>query len=130
MVLLFILCQLPWAIYLIISDHIDINVNLQIIFGNIFNFLAAINAAANFFLYCVLSDKYRKTVREMITGYKRKSQRKNIFGETSVASSLYMHGSSMSPGSAHNNNYFGGSRRYRPTHSNSSTTASTGLVIK
>lgn len=34
------------------------------------NTLSAINAAANFFLYCVLSDKYRKTVRELITGYR------------------------------------------------------------
>ncbi|KAH8300988.1 hypothetical protein KR044_008173 [Drosophila immigrans] len=69
-VLLFIVCQLPWAIYLILTQYVDIDMNIQRIAGNILNFLVAINAAANFFLYCVLSDKYRKTVRELITGYR------------------------------------------------------------
>ncbi|XP_030381961.1 uncharacterized protein LOC115629605 [Scaptodrosophila lebanonensis] len=69
-VLLFIVCQLPWAIYLILVQYMEIEWNIQLVAGNVFNFLAAINAAANFFLYCVLSDKYRKTVRELITGYR------------------------------------------------------------
>ncbi|KAH8388107.1 hypothetical protein KR093_011800 [Drosophila rubida] len=69
-VLLFIVCQLPWAIYLILTQYVEIDVNIQRIAGNILNFLVAINAAANFFLYCVLSDKYRKTVRELVTGYR------------------------------------------------------------
>ncbi|XP_062139350.1 uncharacterized protein LOC133848004 [Drosophila sulfurigaster albostrigata] len=69
-VLLFIVCQLPWAIYLILTQYVKIEMNIQRIAGNILNFLVAINAAANFFLYCVLSDKYRKTVRELITGYR------------------------------------------------------------
>ncbi|TMW49726.1 hypothetical protein DOY81_005190 [Sarcophaga bullata] len=87
-VLLFIVCQLPWAVYLIVSCQIDIESHLQSIFGNIFNFLAATNAAANFFLYCVLSDKYRKTIREMITGYRYKQQRNTL-----TTTSLYTNGS-------------------------------------
>ncbi|XP_017852765.1 uncharacterized protein LOC108606806 [Drosophila busckii] len=69
-VLLFIVCQLPWAIYLLLQQYTEIEPNIQRIAGNVFNLLVAINAAANFFLYCVLSDKYRKTVRELITGYR------------------------------------------------------------
>ncbi|XP_064555952.1 uncharacterized protein Proc-R isoform X3 [Drosophila montana] len=69
-VLLFIVCQLPWAIYLILVQYVEIEMNIQRIAGNVCNLLVAINAAANFFLYCVLSDKYRKTVRELITGYR------------------------------------------------------------
>ncbi|XP_023174410.2 uncharacterized protein LOC111601821 [Drosophila hydei] len=69
-VLLFIVCQLPWAIYLILVQYMEIEMNIQRIAGNVCNLLVAINAAANFFLYCVLSDKYRKTVRELVTGYR------------------------------------------------------------
>ncbi|XP_034478352.1 uncharacterized protein LOC117784658 [Drosophila innubila] len=69
-VLLFIVCQVPWAIFLICTQYVDIEQNNQTIAGNVCNTLVAINAAANFFLYCVLSDKYRKTVRELITGYR------------------------------------------------------------
>ncbi|XP_059223810.1 uncharacterized protein LOC106094283 [Stomoxys calcitrans] len=68
-VVCFIIFQLPWAAYLIVKiQNPDLDYNLQRVLGNVFNFLAALNAAANFFLYCVLSDKYRKTVRELITG--------------------------------------------------------------
>lgn len=96
-VLLFIVCQLPWAIYLIVSEQMEIDINLRIIIGNIFNFLAALNAAANFFLYCVLSDKYRKTVRELITGYRYQHQRHTLH-----SSSLLQNGSRRSyrPGQA------------------------------
>ncbi|XP_022215004.2 uncharacterized protein LOC111069307 [Drosophila obscura] len=69
-VLLFIVCQLPWAIYLILEQYMKIAPGAQVIAGNVCNLLAALNAASNFFLYCVLSDKYRKTVRELITGYR------------------------------------------------------------
>lgn len=104
-VLLFIICQLPWAIYLIVSENVQIDNNLQAIIGNIFNFLAALNAAANFFLYCVLSDKYRKTVRELITGYKYRAHARNTTATTSLYASTH---------AAHSVN---GSRRYRPAAS-------------
>ncbi|KAH8266997.1 hypothetical protein KR026_002223, partial [Drosophila bipectinata] len=78
-VLLFIVCQLPWAIYLILGQYMEIAPSTQVVAGNVCNLLAAFNAASNFFLYCVLSDKYRKTVRELITGYRyrRRHMRNN-----------------------------------------------------
>ncbi|XP_017074826.1 uncharacterized protein LOC108110320 [Drosophila eugracilis] len=69
-VLMFIVCQLPWAIYLVVNQYMDIQVGTQVVAGNVCNLLASLHAASNFFLYCVLSDKYRKTVRELITGYR------------------------------------------------------------
>ena len=65
--ILFMLCQLPTAIMLIYTaiNEIDQNTNSAIItlaLGNIFNFLMAINAAGNFILYCLLSQKYRRTL--------------------------------------------------------------------
>lgn len=110
-VLLFIICQLPWAIYLIVSENVDIDNNLQAIIGNIFNFLADINAAANFFLYCVLSDKYRKTVRELITGYKYRAHARHMTASTSLYTSTH-----------HGTHSVNGSRRYRPT--------ATSIVVK
>ncbi|KAB7502194.1 hypothetical protein Anas_12032, partial [Armadillidium nasatum] len=35
------------------------------ILGNIFNFLTSVNAASNFILYCVMSDRFRKTFIQM-----------------------------------------------------------------
>lgn len=35
------------------------------VLNNIFNLLMTINAASNFILYCLLSDKYRKTVKTL-----------------------------------------------------------------
>jgi hypothetical protein len=65
-VLLFLICQLPTAITLLYSIFHDIeqNTNLGVLIralGNLFNFLMAINAAGNFVLYCLLSQKYRRT---------------------------------------------------------------------
>lgn len=65
-VLLFLICQLPTAITLIYSAFHDVNQNTNsgvLIkgLGNLFNFLMAINAAGNFVLYCLLSQKYRRT---------------------------------------------------------------------
>lgn len=39
-----------------------------LVFNNIFNLLVTINAASNFILYCLLSDKYRKTVKQLFCG--------------------------------------------------------------
>lgn len=65
-VILFFICQLPTATVLIYQTFHEIprNSNEDIIFeilGNVFNFLMGINAAGNFVLYCVLSQKYRTT---------------------------------------------------------------------
>lgn len=65
-VLLFLVCQCPTAITLIYTafHDLDPNTNRGVLvrgLGNIFNFLMAINAAGNFVLYCLLSQKYRRT---------------------------------------------------------------------
>lgn len=65
-VILFLVCQLPTAIMLLYQTftHVEPNSNLGCFvlgLGNIFNFLVAVNAAGNFLLYCLLSQKYRRT---------------------------------------------------------------------
>ncbi|XP_073835353.1 proctolin receptor [Musca autumnalis] len=89
-VVCFIICQLPWAAYLIVRlQNPGLDFNLQRVLGNVFNFLSALNAAANFFLYCVLSDKYRKTVRELITGRSGRHERGTL-----TSTSLMFHNTS------------------------------------
>lgn len=39
-----------------------------LVLNNIFNLLITVNAASNFILYCLLSDKYRKTVKALLCG--------------------------------------------------------------
>ncbi|XP_037726394.1 uncharacterized protein LOC119557634 [Drosophila subpulchrella] len=114
-VLMFIVCQLPWAIYLVVNQYMDIQRGTQVVAGNVFNLLASLHAASNFFLYCVLSDKYRKTVRELITGYryKRRHARNN--------NSLYVPQTTTTltqiNGDHYGSNYGGaGSRRNRNTN--------------
>ncbi|XP_015783705.1 thyrotropin-releasing hormone receptor-like [Tetranychus urticae] len=65
-VVLFLCCQSPTAIMLIYSSLRDDGRNtneyyLHIAWNNIFNFLVAVNAAGNFVLYSLLSQKYRRT---------------------------------------------------------------------
>lgn len=60
-VILFMVCQTPAAVTLIYSSFFAKESKIQLILGNIFNFLVAVNSATNFLLYCVLSDKYRRT---------------------------------------------------------------------
>lgn len=63
-VIVFLICNLPTAVVLIYTSvHIPTSRRESALlrgFGNIFNLLAAINAACNFMLYTALSDKYRK----------------------------------------------------------------------
>jgi hypothetical protein len=68
-VILFLICQLPTACVLIYSAFHDEEeeTNQQLLvrgLGNIFNFLMAINSAGNFVLYCLLSQKYRRTFKK------------------------------------------------------------------
>lgn len=65
-VILFLVCQVPTAAMLIYTSVHDTipgtnEYALQLTFGNIFNFLIALNAAGNFILYSFLSRKYRRT---------------------------------------------------------------------
>ncbi|KFM65157.1 FMRFamide receptor, partial [Stegodyphus mimosarum] len=64
-VILFFICQLPTACHLLYSTLHE-NLDSKQIYllrglGNIFNFLMSLNAAGNFVLYCLLSQKYRRT---------------------------------------------------------------------
>ncbi|GBN56629.1 FMRFamide receptor [Araneus ventricosus] len=65
-VILFLVCQLPTAVTLLYKafHHVEDGSNEDFLLrglGNIFNFLVAVNAAGNFVLYCLLSQKYRRT---------------------------------------------------------------------
>lgn len=65
-VILFLFCQIPSAAMLLYTSVREMvpNTNehaLVLAFGNIFNFLVAVNAAGNFILYSFLSKKYRST---------------------------------------------------------------------
>lgn len=65
-VILFLVCQIPSAAMIIYTsvNAPEPNTNehaLVLAFGNIFNFLMAVNAAGNFVLYSFLSQKYRRT---------------------------------------------------------------------
>ncbi|XP_050738833.1 FMRFamide receptor-like isoform X2 [Eriocheir sinensis] len=65
-VLLALFCQLPVAVMLVYqslhqSKRGSSSFYIELGLGNIFNLLAAINAACNFVLYCAMSDKYRRT---------------------------------------------------------------------
>ncbi|KAG8198440.1 hypothetical protein JTE90_022178 [Oedothorax gibbosus] len=65
-VILFLICQLPTAITLLYKAFhtVEPRSNEDLLLrglGNIFNFLVAVNAAGNFVLYSLLSQKYRKT---------------------------------------------------------------------
>ncbi|KAH8289787.1 hypothetical protein KR054_010967 [Drosophila jambulina] len=121
-VLMFIVCQLPWAIYLILSTYMEIQVGTQLVAGNVFNLLAALNAASNFFLYCVLSDKYRKTVRELITGYRYR--RRHARNNTSLYVPHTTTTLSHINGHDHGGSHYGGagSRRSRNNNNKSMVT--------
>lgn len=77
--------------------------------NNVCNFLMTLNAACNFLLYCALSDKYRKTVKELFLG--RKMRRQNTmsstyfsrYGSNPTGSSFYSK-SPTNAGSASSNN--------------------------
>ncbi|XP_054266654.1 FMRFamide receptor-like isoform X3 [Macrosteles quadrilineatus] len=66
-VILFIVCQTPAAIMLVVyifysPDKSTPAGAIMLGLGNIFNFLTTVNASSNFLLYCVMSDKYRRTL--------------------------------------------------------------------
>lgn len=66
-VLLFIICQIPTTVALLVSlfyspQEKTPGDNYKRALGNICNFLMCINAATNFLLYCAMSDKYRRTL--------------------------------------------------------------------
>lgn len=72
-----------------------INFSLRLfilVLNNIFNLLVTINAASNFILYCLLSDKYRKTVKQLFCGVgtiRRNTLSSSRFTSARTTSSYY-----------------------------------------
>lgn len=68
-VVVFLICQLPSAVLLIWSKDMKQDSpkqKLAVGLNNISNFLMALNATCNFFLYCFLSEKFRQTLMELL----------------------------------------------------------------
>jgi hypothetical protein len=70
-VFLFLICQLPVACSLIYTSirELDSSRNefyIVTTINNIINLMVAVNAAGNFVLYCLLSQKYRRTLFALI----------------------------------------------------------------
>lgn len=90
-VILFLFCQLPTAVMLIFSSVHEFEEGtrgdyLSRGFGNIFNFLVAINSAGNFLLYCFFSQRYRKTFISIFCPcYKRQLRYFQSGGTTATA---------------------------------------------
>ena len=69
-VLIFILCQLPQAVLLIIKSYFNSQgipdpADLFRIAGNICNLLVQVNSSVNFLLYSYFSSKFRRTFRKL-----------------------------------------------------------------
>lgn len=104
-VILFFLCQTPNALQLLHIIHLNFHSNRNLgmpfvhfedghpkisvflfllVLNNIFNLLITINAASNFILYCLLSDKYRKTVKQLLCGVR--TMRRNTLSSSRFTS--------------------------------------------
>lgn len=84
-VVLFLVCQIPTAsvlIYTALVDQADaLTENIKAGLGNIFNSLLTLNASCNFILYCLLSDKYRRTCKALL--FRRDLNRNDSFFKSS-----------------------------------------------
>lgn len=104
-VLLFIICQIPTTILLLVEifyapEPKSVGFNYKLGFGNICNFLMCINAASNFILYCAMSDKYRRTL--IVTFLPCISKHHRTFTVSSMTSfHNSMHGSVRHPHSSY-----------------------------
>lgn len=84
-VILFLCCQLPSAMMILYTATRELRPNtnehaLVLAFGNIFNFLMAVNSAGNFILYSLLSKKYRRTfVKLFCNCFKNKNSNQKTF---------------------------------------------------
>lgn len=93
-VILFFVCQLPTACHLLYSTlHEDFTTNELYLLrglGNIFNFLMSLNSAGNFFLYCLLSQKYRRTFIQIFCPCLRekRSNMNSVYYQSTVVSNV------------------------------------------
>ncbi|XP_055294798.1 neuropeptides capa receptor-like isoform X2 [Sitodiplosis mosellana] len=91
-VILFFMCQTPNALQLLHIIHLNYHSNRDLVLNNIFNLLITVNAASNFILYCMLSDKYRKTVKSLFCGVRpmrRNTISSSRFTSARTTSSFY-----------------------------------------
>ncbi|XP_050389611.2 FMRFamide peptide receptor frpr-18 [Patella vulgata] len=74
-VIIFLLCQLPWTILLLYRTYLserDLQepINDIRIAGNVCNLLVQLNASVNFYLYSFFSKKFRKTLKRIFCVWK------------------------------------------------------------
>ncbi|XP_021364252.1 FMRFamide receptor-like [Mizuhopecten yessoensis] len=87
-VIIFLLCQLPWAILLLYKAYIsanDINSHgdsLRIA-GNVCNLLVEFNSSVNFLLYSYFSSRFRRTFKRIFCKWKRERDRRRSLSSSS-----------------------------------------------
>ncbi|KAK3087557.1 hypothetical protein FSP39_007513, partial [Pinctada imbricata] len=72
-VVIFLVCQLPWTVLLLFRVANDIakpSITIRIL-GNICNLLVQINASVNFLLYSYFSSKFRRTFKGLFCAWRR-----------------------------------------------------------
>lgn len=124
-VILFFVCQLPTAVALLYtsirSPEPDTDEErLMLTLGNIFNFLMTINAAGNFILYCLLSQKYRRTFLQIFCpcAKSRFVRLQSVYQYTGAAVTNYSNPDDSSPG---RNRRVSSARSVRSARSNSTS---------
>ncbi|XP_061178549.1 FMRFamide receptor-like [Saccostrea echinata] len=76
-VLIFLLCQLPWTVLLMYRTYLDANDLLKsqmtfiLISGNICNLLVIMNASGNFLLYSYFSSRFRRTFAKVFCRWRK-----------------------------------------------------------
>lgn len=82
-VLIFLLCQFPWAILLLYKVYLSaLNIphakDLILIAGNVCNLLGQLNASINFILYSYFSSRFRRTFKNLVCRLHTKRKPTNI----------------------------------------------------
>lgn len=94
-VLIFLLCQLPWTVLLMYRTYLDANNFLKsqttfiLISGNICNLLVIINASGNFLLYSYFSSRFRRTFAKVFCGWRKIRKTSRGTGSSRWRSSRY-----------------------------------------
>ncbi|XP_033727445.1 FMRFamide receptor-like [Pecten maximus] len=87
-VIIFLLCQLPWAILLLYKAYISANDmhahgdSLRIA-GNVCNLLVEFNSSVNFLLYSYFSSRFRRTFQSIFCKWKRERDRRRSLSSSS-----------------------------------------------
>nr|XP_022920264.1 FMRFamide receptor isoform X2 [Onthophagus taurus] len=129
-VILFLICQTPTATFLIYdsiartSDPYTNNIKRGL--GNIFNLLLAVNASCNFILYCVLSDKYRRTFKAMFCERKLNRSETLVMSRSTNSTRFNMH----SNGFQRCKTQYGNTPRTLETQSLTSIPRSKSLMVR